>query len=525
MNLLNQTLSDQLAERRIQNGDRPAYCFDDVWYTWREVDILSDRLALTLLDQGIQKGTHIGLWGVNTLGWALHFFAALKLGAVPVLINASYLHDEMAYLLNYADVTYLAIGEPKPRDGLDYRAMFAGLQAAVPKLQGHQYLDEALAAAQAAPPLTSEEEARLTAVKGMVTCHDTAGLAFTSGTTSHPKGVLLSFYNILNNAAAIVEAMHWTIEDRMLLSTPFFHCSGSTAGLLLGIQIGMPSVILRCYDSLQIMQAIQTYRCTAFNVVPSMLLMLMQRSDFSQFDLSSFKSGVMAGSGLGPKEYIRICNIFGLDHLQIAYGQTETSPLVTFSDYDDTLERKSDTVGKVLPNIRLRIWSMERNCLADVGEAGEIQIQGYCVMQGYYKLPEANANKFTEDGWLRTGDLGFLDQDDYCHFCERAGNIIIRGGENISPRELEDCILTFPGIREARVLGVKAEIVQEKVIAFVIPTAEDFDTEALLSYLRQKVARYKVPEHIFLLDAFPMTASGKADQAALKALASKKLNL
>lgn len=521
MELREHTIPGLLAMRCAEQRDNVAYFFDGQGYTWHDVDRVSDRAALLLMEMGVSRGDHVGLWGVNTYGWLICYFAVRKLGAVAVLLNASCKQEEARELLDYADVAFLAVGEEKPRDELSYRAMLPELKSSLKQLKNTFFMEELLDEASVGKLSQTEQAQKLEEIKAASMSRETACIAFTSGTTHRPKGVMLTDYSMLNNAAAICERMRWTRKDRMLLAAPFYHCSGTTAGFLLGLTAGFSSVILRYYDSLKIFQSIEGFHCTAFNVVPSMPLMLMQKKEFGWYDISSYTSGTIAGSSLTPEQYEQICGAFQLRHLQPAYGQTETSPLVTLADYDDSMEKKATTVGKPLPHIELRIWETCQGKEAALGQPGEIQVRGYCVMQGYYKLPEKNAEKFTSDGWLRTGDIGYMDEDGYCHFCGRSSEMIIRGGENISPSEIEEYIERFPGVTAAKVVGVPADIVQERVVALITTKIPGFNCKELREYLQKQIARYKVPEEIFVIKQFPMTGSGKIDQKATKQLAQK----
>lgn len=518
------TVAQLLEERGRLQGEDPAYFFENGVHIWREVDDMSDRVALALLELGVIQGGHVGLWGVNTYAWIICYYAVRKLGAVAVLFNASCQMAEIQSLLDYSDVTVLLVGEEKPRDHLSYQSMVPGLKRALPKLKLIRTMKELLESAQQEMSGQCERMKILRRIKQGVSAHETASLIFTSGTTSHPKGVMLNDFSMLNNSAAICERMQWTRGDRMLLASPFYHCSGTTAGFLLGLYSGFSSVVVRYFDSLKIMQSIEQYHCTVFNVVPSMLLMLMKKQEFGWYDLSSYCSGTIAGSMYTRKQYDEMCQAFHLKYLQPAYGQTETSPLVTCSLHDDTIEEKEGSIGKALPHVQIRIWNCRDERESALDELGELQVKGYCVMQGYYNLPEETKKKFTADGWLRTGDIGTLDADGNFHFCHRAGETIIRGGENISPREIEECIGQYPGVTAVKVVGVTEEIIQEKVVALVSADGPAFNMEGLKGYLRINLARYKVPEEIFCISNMPMTASGKINQKEALRLATELCN-
>lgn len=521
MELREFTTIELLSQLRRQNGNSIAYFFDGQHYTWKDVDEDSDRAALSLLSRGVTKGAHVGLLGVNTYGWIVFFLAIRKVGAVAVLLNASCQQRELQELLDFADISFLAVGEEKPRDHLDYRFMLQTMEKGAERFPTCLYMNELLEQTQDQTQYSARCVRELETAKSAVSSQDTACILFTSGTTLRPKGVMLSEYSMLNNAAAICERMCWNSNDRMLLATPFYHCSGTTAGFLLGLHTGFSSVILRYYSSEQILRSIEDYRCTCFNVVPSMLLMLMRKKELSWYDLSSFRSGTIAGSSFTPKQYQEFCRVFQLEHLQPAYGQTETSPLVTLASCGDTEEQKARTIGEALPGIQLRVWDAQNGREAELGQPGELQVKGYCVMQGYYKQPEQTAAKFTADGWLKTGDIASKDENGRFRFEGRISEMIIRGGENISPREIEEAISLYPGITGVKVVGVAEDIVQEKVVALITVSSADFNCGDLRAKLKKQIARYKIPEQFFIISAFPMTPSGKIDQKATTALAEK----
>ena len=521
MELREFTMAELLFRRRREQGDDIAYFFDGTPYTWQAADEDSDRTALALMERGVDKGTHVGLLGVNTYAWIVFYFAIRKLGAVAVLFNASSQQRELQELLTYTDVSFLAVGEEKPRDHLDYRLMLKSIQNETGLKLTCFYMDNFLEKAQPGVSLSFRQIEQLRAAKASVSSRDAACILFTSGTTLRPKGVVLSEYGMLNNSASICERMRWSGEDRMLLATPFYHCSGTTAGFLLGLLGGFSSVILRYYSSERILCSIEDYHCTCFNVVPSMLLMLMQKKELSWYDLSSLRSGTIAGSTFTARQYQEFCQVFQLERLQPAYGQTETSPLVTLAEYEDTEKQKSQSIGRALPGIQLRIWDTQNDHEAEPGQPGELQVKGYCVMLGYYKQPEQTSAKFTADGWLKTGDIVSQGSDGCFHFCGRISEMIIRGGENISPSEIEEAISLFPGVTDVKVVGVAEDIVQEKVVALLTVDTPGFDCETLRLELKKQIARYKIPEQFFVIPAFPMTSNGKIDQKAAAALAAQ----
>lgn len=502
--------------RRIPG--KTAYIFDGIVYTWAQVDRLSDAIAVSLSRRGVRRGTHIGIWGVNSIAWVLYYLAVQKLGALAVLLNYSYKAMEMASVLTYNDVEYLLVGEPKP--DLNYHQIMDVVEPQVKTLKCVWYMEEEFAGS-AATEGTAAELAQLEKMQADIDCQDASTIIFTSGTTAQPKGVLLTHYGLINDARSVAAGMHWSESDIMALAMPMFHCSGLTCGVLIGMCDEMPTVILRYFSPRVVMETIEKYRCTVFNAVPSMLLIMKNHPDRGKYDLSSFVSGTMGGSAISAEEFAEVCRVFGLTNYLSVYGQTECSPIVCMSVYGDPVEITVDSIGKPLDGVEMRIWDEAANCVAKDGDMGEIQVKGFCIMKGYYNRPEFDGKKFTPDGWLRTGDIGWRDTEGYYHFTCRSDDMIIRGGENIAPSEIECCLRHYAGsVRMVRVVGVEAPIVQSEIAAF-LKADEPLDPEAVRAYVKASLANFKVPKYVFQLDAFPMTASGKIDDKALRILAKQ----
>jgi fatty-acyl-CoA synthase len=508
------TITDVLRQRAAENPGGIAYWFDGIAYSWAEVDRISDCLALSLLKQGAAKGSMVGIWGYNTIAWMLYFYGLQKIGAVAVLLNYSYKEEEADYVLRQTDISHLLIGEGK--NGLSYAAVAEKLCSKLPSPVEWTDMEAAFRAVPAgerrvppSPPGNS----------GAAAC-----VIYTSGTTARPRAVLLSHRNLMENARVVVRRLGWTKDDRILQCMPLFHCSGLTAGVLLGLQAGAPVVLLRHFQAVPVMEQIQRYRCTAFNVVPSMILFILHHPDRGNYDLSSLKSGIVAGANLSPEKYRAVNEVFPDYQMLPAYGQTETAPLVTMAEYTDSFEKKACTAGKALEGIKVRVANCETEADAPPGELGEIQVKGFCVMQGYYGQSGATAKKFTSKGWLRTGDVGFLDNEGYLHIAGRMGDIIIRGGENIAAQEVEHCIEHFSKkITCVKVVGVADELLQEEVAALVVAETS-VDGEALRAFVGVHLAGYKVPRYVFQVPALPLTASGKPDQPKLKKMAEALIN-
>lgn len=519
MNMLNQTIGECLKRRALETPELPAMAFEDESYSFRELDDISDYLAVRCLKSGINKGVHVGIWGVNSLNWLAFFFALTKIGAVPVLINICCKDMELEYVLKYADVAVLLHGI-RCKD-LDYYAEIRRLdRGKMPKLRNIVPMEERciddLRKDCYACKLSDEEAAQLETAKRNVLPQDTACMLFTSGTTSNPKGVMLTHYNLVNNSAQHTKSMHWQSDDKLCVCVPLFHCFGITAGVLAMLHCGASLQLVKYYSSTQVMQTIEKYRCTILSGVPSMFLALIRNKSFQAYDLSSLRSGIIAGSPLSEEDYITICEKLKLQKLQPAYGQTESSPCIAMADFDDSVAIKSKSCGRPVPNVEVVIWDNARNVPLSKNERGEIRARGYNVMAQYYNLPEETAMVLTGDGWLKTGDEGFIDDDGYLHVTGRLKDIIIRGGENISASEIENCIKKLEEISCVKVIGLPDKVMQEAVAACVICQRDKrIEAEQIIDFVRQRLSPYKIPQYVLFFERFPMTSSGKINSKAL----------
>lgn len=521
MELWDKTIAKVLKETTAACPDRNAYSFDDVNYTWGDIDRISDAIALSLYGRGVRKGMHVGLWGVNTIAWACNYFALQKIGAIAVLFNYSLKAMEIGPLINQVDIRYLLIGEAKA--GMDYDAIYELIAPKFKTVKESWHIEKEFKSFVNSKISDADIEF-LSELQDNMDSHDSCTIIFTSGTTATAKGVLLSHYGIINDARAIAEGMHWTSDDIMLIAMPMFHCSGLTCALILSMCANIPAVIIRKFSPVEVMESIEKYRCTVFNAVPSMLLILKDHPDREKYDLSSFYSGTMGGARISRDEFAEVCDVFNLTNYLSVYGQTECSPIVCMGVYGDPVEVTVSTIGKPLSGVEMRIWQCSEEREAPVGQEGEIQVKTFSVMNGYYNRPEYDGKKFTPDGWLKTGDVGYKDEDDYYHFVCRMDDMIIRSGENISPTEIENCIHhVSPAISMVKVVGVQAPVVQEEIVAF-IKAVRPIDPERIRRYVKTYLANFKVPKYIFQLDEFPMTASGKIDGKKLRLLAREMVD-
>ncbi len=518
-------------------------------YTYRQFQAEVDRVARGLMSLGIEKGQHVGIWATNYSEWLLTQYATAKIGAVLVTVNPAYRTHELAYVLEQAQMNALVIiGRFRTSD---YAAMInevvpelrestpGGLHsAAFPHLNHVIYVPPHDDPAAATPPgmwrwdemvsladRTAVEELRSRQSR----CHpdDVINIQYTSGTTGNPKGAMLTHHNLLANALHVGDCMEMTEADRLCIPVPFYHCFGCVMGSLACVVHGSTMVIPSEYfDPLQTLTAIDRERCTAVHGVPTMFIAQLGHSDFAQFDLTSLRTGIMAGSPC-PIEVMReVIDRMGVSRITIAYGQTEASPVVTQTLADDTIERRVSTVGKVLPGVEVRLVDPETGAEVSPGEQGELQTRSTMVMKGYFNMPEATADAIDSDGWLHTGDLATVDEDGYYKITGRLKDMIIRGGENIYPREIEEFLYTHPQIADVQVIGVPDERFGEEVMAWVMLRPDAAATpDEIRDYCRGRIAHYKVPRYVKIADEFPMTVTGKIQKFRMRELAVEELGL
>ncbi|MGL5435168.1 MAG: class I adenylate-forming enzyme family protein [Lachnospiraceae bacterium] len=509
--IYHQTIGECLEARARMSAGQAALEYGNQQYTWKQVDEISDRLADMMYAMGLEKGDQAGIWSVNHPDYILTFLALCKLGAIPVLINACYKERELDEIIRYADMKALFYGSGYK--DYSYGPVIDrlkeepghGIRSFMPLGEWNMYGGGRRKEAVVLP-------------------QDTACIMFTSGTTGKPKGVMLSHHNLIRNAAATADGMGWNRRDKQLLVVPLFHCFGVTSGLLASICAGCKIVMMEYFKTRPVLEAIPKFGITILNSVPSMFLAMIRNPEFGTFDLSSLRSGIIAGSPVTELDYQLLKEkLPGLD-LHQSYGQTETSPCVTLMKADDPEDKKARTVGKVIPDVEVRIWDEEQGRVVKGGVMGEIQVRGYNVMKGYYQMAEETNAVISGDGWLKTGDMGIWDEDGYIVVAGRIKDMIIRAGENIMPGEIEQLILGFPGIRSVKVIGVPADVVQEEIAACLIIEDENRYSEIKLRlFLQSQLAHFKVPVYYPAFTEFPVTACGKIALADLKKEAIRKI--
>jgi fatty-acyl-CoA synthase len=501
--------------------------------TYADFDQRVNNLARGLLAIGIGKGDHIGIWATNVPDWLTYLFAASKIGAVTVTVNTAYRTHELEYIVRQSDIKALClIGGWRDSD---YLAMVNELipelkscqrgtlvSARFPCLKSVIFIGpEKHRGMYTTPELlllgSHAQEDPLPRVGAGLTCHEVINMQYTSGTTGFPKGVMLTHHNILNNGFHIGERQKFTEAERVCLPVPLFHCFGLVLGIMAIVTHGATAVVNESFDPLMALASVQKERCTALYGVPTMFIAELNHPMFNMFDLRSLRTGIMAGSPCPIEIMKRVISDMHASEITIAYGLTEGSPVMTQTSTDDPLELRVSTVGQRLPGIEVRVVSPESNREVPAGTQGEVVCRGYNVMKGYYNLPEATAQAIDADGWLHSGDLGTMDTNGYFKITGRIKDMIIRGGENVYPREIEEFLLTMGGVKDIQVAGIASPKYGEEVGAFIIcKDGACLSEEDVRDFCRGRISRFKVPKYVFFVGSYPMTASGKIQKYKLR---------
>ncbi|MFD1406832.1 AMP-binding protein [Kroppenstedtia eburnea] len=542
--LLHVTMGDLLDEVVSRQGDREGVVYPEKNLRWsyRRFREECNRAAKGLMKLGLKKGDHLAIWATNHPEWLVTQFATGKMGAVMITVNTNYRTRELEYLLRQSDTETLILMEEFK--GVSYVEMLYEIcpeladsepgqlcSERLPKLKNVIFLGEER---QPGMFLWSDllqmgdhlDDTVLAERQASLHPDDVINMQYTSGTTGFPKGVMLTHNNIINNGRNIAECMKLTPEDRMCIPVPFFHCFGCVLGILACVNAGSTMVPVIQFDPLTVLRTVEAERCTALHGVPTMFIAELNHPQFSSFDLSSLRTGIMAGSNCPMEVMKRVMNDMGASEITIAYGQTESSPVIGQTRTDDPIERRVSTVGKKLPHVEVKIIDPATGEEVETGEQGELCTRGYHVMKGYYRMPEATRQAIDEEGWLHTGDLATLDEEGYLRITGRLKDMIIRGGENIYPREIEEFLYTRPKILDVQIVGVPDEKYGEEVMAFIRPKeGESLTIDEIREYCIGKIARYKIPRYMHLVDAYPMTASGKIQKFKLREQAIQVLGL
>jgi fatty-acyl-CoA synthase len=542
MQLLDFTFGELLEKYATEAPDREFMVYPDrnLRFTYSQFNERVDQLAKGLLYIGVMPGDNVGIWANNVPDWLTFLFATAKIGAVLVTINTNYKSSELEYLLQDADIHTLCMVDGF-RDS-DYVSMIFDL---VPELKNSQ---RGNLKSEKFPALknvifigpqkhrgmynTSElillgshiDEIELEQIKENISCHDVVNMQYTSGTTGFPKGVMLTHHNILNNGYAAGECMRFTHNERLLVCVPLFHCFGCVLALCAVITHGSTMVMVENFDPLMVLASVEKEKCTALYGVPTMFIAELNHPMFNMFDLSSLRTGIMAGSLCPIETMNQVMQKMHMKDIIIVYGLTETSPGMTATRTHNSPEVRATTVGFEFPNVEVKIVNPETGEECQVEEQGEICCRGYNLMKGYYKNPQATANVIDKDGFLHSGDLAVKTADGFYRITGRIKDMIIRGGENIYPREIENFIYNMTEVEAVEVVGVPSQKYGEQVGAFIkLKAGQELSEEAIQEFCRGKIARYKIPQFIFFVNEFPMTASGKIQKYKLRELSLELL--
>ena len=540
--MIEETIGDILDKTAEKFPDKDALVYPDrnLRYSYREFKNICDKVAKGLMKLGVKKGDHVAIWAYNVPEWVIIQFATAKIGAVLVTVNTYYKSHELEYLLKQSDSTTLFLTE-KFKD-VNY---IETLYSVIPELKNSEpgklnskklpYLKNVIFIGEKNFPgmykfediikigkdVSNDE---LKEIQNSLDKDDVINMQYTSGTTGFPKGVMLTHYNIVNNAYFVGKYQNFTEKDKLCIPVPFFHCFGCVLGTLCSVIYGITMVPIEIFNPVKVLEAVEKEKCTALYGVPTMFIAELGVENFDEFDLSSLRTGIMAGSPCPIEVMKKVIDKMNMKEITICYGLTEASPVVTQTSIDDPIELRVSTVGKPHPANEVKIVDGNGNEVPR-NTPGELIVKGYNIMKGYYKNPEAT-KKAIRNGWLHTKDLAMMDENGYCKILGRIDDMIIRGGENVYPREVEEYLYKNEKIKDVAVIGVPSEKYGEEVMAYIILKKGIKATEEeIREFCRKGIARYKVPKYIKFVKEFPLTASGKVQKFKLKEMAKKELGI
>jgi fatty-acyl-CoA synthase len=516
--LIGDTIGANLAKIVDRYGERDAMvdCETERRWSYDEFGRDVDAVALGLLSLGVGTGDRVGIWAPNCPEWTLVQYGAAKIGAILVTINPAYRSHEMAYVLRQAGIrTVVAVPEFK---GASYAAMIEDARPDCPDLIdavfiGEPSWDALLAAGR------SGDSSELAAIGALLGADDPINIQYTSGTTGFPKGATLTHHNILNNGFFVGELCSYTEADRVCIPVPFYHCFGMVMGNLGATSHGAAMIIpSRSFDPRATLAAVAAERCTSLYGVPTMFIAELNHPDFASFDLTSLRTGIMAGSPCPVEVMKQVIDKMGMREVSICYGMTETSPVSTQTRKDDSLVRRVATVGRVGPHVEVKVIDPASGRTVPRGDPGELCTRGYSVMLGYWAQPEKTAEAIDSARWMHTGDIAVMDDDGYLAITGRIKDMIIRGGENVYPREIEEFLYTHPDVVDAQVVGVPDAKYGEEVMAWVKlkPGTPEMTASSLKEFCTGKLAHYKIPRYVHLVEEFPMTVTGKVRKVEMR---------
>jgi fatty-acyl-CoA synthase len=524
--LLDETIGANLERTVARVGEREALvsCAQGRRYTYAELGAAVDELACALMAAGLNTGERIGIWSPNCAEWTLVQYASAKLGAILVNINPAYRTTELQYALRQSGCRML-VAAPAFKTS-DYRAMIEEVRPELPELERVVLLDspdweELLAGADQ----VSEDQLR-TRARGLAP-DDPINIQYTSGTTGFPKGATLTHRNILNNGYFVGEGCRYTEEDRICIPVPFYHCFGMVMGNLGATTHGAAMVIpAPAFDPEATLSACAQERCTSLYGVPTMFIAQLDHPRFGDYDLGSLRTGIMAGSPCPAEVMKRVMSLMHMSEVGICYGMTETSPVSTQTAHDDPVDKRVGSVGRVHPHVEVKIVDPDGDATVARGKPGELCTRGYSVMAGYWNDEERTREAIDADGWMHTGDLATMDPEGYVNIVGRSKDMVIRGGENVYPREVEEFLYGHPEIADVQVIGVPDSRYGEELMAWIIPRGDAaLDADAVRTFCQGRIAHYKIPRYVKLVDAFPMTVTGKVQKFKMREQAIHELGL
>jgi len=540
------TISQQLDKTVSRHGSRDAAIFDaeGLRLSWYDLKARADELAAGLLALGLRRGNRVGIWAPNRHEWVITQFATARVGLILVNINPAYRVTELEYALN--KVACRALVMARRYKSSDYLGMLGDIAPEIRFKGASEVLDSVrlpslkhviLLDDEPVPPRCLSykqvialggpaQRARLDALSAALDPDDAINIQFTSGTTGSPKGATLSHFNIVNNARFCAKAMALSSLDKLCIPVPLYHCFGMVLGVLCATTSGATMVFPgEGFDAAETLKSVASNRCTALHGVPTMFIAMLADATFAQHDLSSLRTGIMAGAPCPVETMRRVIAEMHMREVTIAYGMTETSPISFQSSLDDPLERRVSTVGRIQPHLEVKIVDAGGR-IVPVGASGELCTRGYAVMRGYWEDAERTAESIDAAGWMHSGDLATIDAQGYCNIVGRVKDMLIRGGENVFPREIEEYLLRHPAIQDVQVFGVPDSKYGEEVCAWIIPRrGQAIDEQQVRTFCQGQIAHYKVPRYVRIVEQFPLTATGKPQKFEMRNAMIRELGL
>jgi fatty-acyl-CoA synthase len=522
--LLGETIGQNLERTVARVPDAPALvsCHQGRRYTYAELNQAVDRLASSMLAAGLSKGDRVGVWSPNRAEWVLTQYATAKLGVILVNLNPAYRVNELEYALGQSGCRWI-MAAPECK-GSDFVAMVDEVRSSLPSLERAIFFGsdawDSVASGELDPDALHRRMQTLD-------FDDPINIQYTSGTTGFPKGATLTHHNILNNGYFVAGLLRYTEADRVCIPVPLYHCFGMVMGNLGATNYGACMVYpAETFEPEATLRACAQERCTSLFGVPTMFIAQLEHPDFASYDLDSLRTGIMAGSPCPIEVMKRVSNDMGIKEMAIAFGMTETSPVTTQVRIDDTLENRCSTVGQVMPHAEIKIVDPATGRTQPRGEPGEFLARGYMVMRGYWNDPTRTADAIDSSRWMHTGDLATMDEEGYVRVVGRIKDMVIRGGENVYPREIEEFLYTHPEIADVQVIGVPDERYGEELMAWVVSRpAAALTEENVREFCRGKIAHYKIPRYVKFVESFPMTVTGKVQKFKMRETAVEELGL